>query len=354
MGMAQRVRERPRNLPAVKLYIVGGKSPTGKALIEALRKQKIRFLAPADKYFDPDNALAIAKSITDFRPDQVINLADFISGNHSALKRAESTELRCRKINAQLPAVLSEVCNHLGTPLIHLSNSYVFDGEKKLGYNEADEANPQGVYGRCSLAGEEAVRIHPQHIIVRSGWLFGLHKRGLIKSWIRLAKRSGGEIGMFRRRFSPTATADLASALVAISRQVDCDANVWGTYHFAGLETKREAEFGRQTLEYAANHDEGIYQLLDSLKLTEGPVRLPEIPNATLSSKKIFDTFGIKSRSWHGHLRETVKSLYGGKLRDEIESAEGATSAQAETEPQAVSNDAPAAAVEGAPPQRLP
>ena len=65
----------------MKLYIVGGKSPTGKALIEILRKHKIRFLAPSDKYFDPDNALAIAKSITDFRPDQLINLADFISGN---------------------------------------------------------------------------------------------------------------------------------------------------------------------------------------------------------------------------------------------------------------------------------
>ena len=47
----------------MKLYIVGGKSPTGKALIEILRKHKIRFLAPADKYFDPDNALAITKSI---------------------------------------------------------------------------------------------------------------------------------------------------------------------------------------------------------------------------------------------------------------------------------------------------
>lgn len=104
----------------MKLYIVGGKSPTGKALIEILRKHKIRFLAPADKYFDPDNALAIAKSITDFRPDQLINLADFISGNHSALKRAESAEERCRQINAQLPAVLSEVCNHLGIPLLHL------------------------------------------------------------------------------------------------------------------------------------------------------------------------------------------------------------------------------------------
>ena len=159
------------------------------------------------------------------------------------------------------------------------------------------------------------MRAHPNHIIVRSGWLFGLHKRGLIKSWIRLAKRSGGEITVFRRRFSPTSTADLAHALFAIAQQVDCDANAWGTYHYAGLETKREAEFGRQTLDYAANHDEDIYQLIDSIKLLEVPVRLPELLNSTLSSKKIFDTFGIKPRSWHGHLRETIKSLYGGRMR---------------------------------------
>ena len=80
--------------------------------------------------------------------------------------------------------------------------------------------------------------------------------------------------------------------------------------------TKRESEFGRQTLDYAANHDEGIYQLIDSIKLVESPVRLPELLNSTLSSKKIFDTFGIKPHSWHGHLRETIKSLYGGRLRE--------------------------------------
>jgi dTDP-4-dehydrorhamnose reductase len=134
---------------------------------------------------------------------------------------------------------------------------------------------------------------------------------------------------MFRRRFSPTATADLAMALFAIVRQVDCDANAWGTYHYAGLETKREAEFARQTLEYAANHDEDIYQMLENFVLKEGGVRLPEIANSTLSSKKIFDTFGIKPKSWHGHLRETVKSLYGGKLRESEERTDAESAAVA-------------------------
>jgi dTDP-4-dehydrorhamnose reductase len=298
----------------MKLFLVGGNSPTGKDLIEILRRNKIRFIAPADKHFDPDNGVAIAKLITDFAPSQLINMADFISRNHSALKRAQSSEHRCEQINTLLPGVLAEICNHLNIPMLHLSNAYVFDGEKKLGYNENDEPNPQGVYGHCSLAGELAVQQHPAHIIIRSGWLFGQHKKGLIKSWIGSIKKHEGEISVWRRSLSPTPTANLAAAILAVAQQIDCEANVWGTYHYSGLETKKEIEFARQTLQYAANHDEEIYQLLDRIKITERQARPPEILNSTLSSKKLFDTFGIKTKSWHGNLKETIQTLYVDRL----------------------------------------
>ena len=81
------------------------------------------------------------------------------------------------------------------------------------------------------------------------------------------------------------------------------------------METKTESEFAEQTLKYAANNDEKIYQLLDNKKVIERDVRSPEIHSATLSSKKISDTFGIKQRSWHGNLQDTVKSLYAGKKK---------------------------------------
>ena len=303
----------------MKLFLVGANSPAGKGLIEILRKNKIRFLAPADKNFDPDDAGSIAKMIADFAPSQLINMADFISRNHSALKRAESSEQRCERINALLPATLARVCNQHDIPMLHLSNSYVFDGEKKLGYNENDETNPKGIYGYYTLAGEQAVRNHPKHIIMRSGWLFGKHKSGLIKSWIHSTKKHKGELSVWRRRFSPTSTTDIASAILAVTHQVDCDANVWGTYHYSGLEIKKEIEFARQVLKYAANHDEEIYQLLDNTKIRENLPRLPELPNSTLSSKKIFDTFGIKQKSWHGDLQETIKTLYVGRLRNEFD-----------------------------------
>ena len=313
------------------MFIVGANSPTGKGLLEILRKNKIRFLAPADKHFDPDNDVVIAKMVTDFAPSQVINLADFISRNHSALKRAQSSELRCEQINALLPGTLAEISDHLNVPMLHLSNSYVFDGEKKLGYNENDEPNPQGVYGHCSLAGEKAVQKHRAHIIIRSGWQFGHNKKGLIKSWINSSKKHGGELTVTRRRFSPTPTDDLAAAILAVCKQVACEANVWGTYHFSGLETKKEIEFAKQTLKYAANHDEEIYQLLDNMKITERLARAPEIANSTLSSKKIFDTFGIKQKSWHGDLQETIKTLYIDKMRnlkdDDVDTSHESTAA---------------------------
>lgn len=103
----------------------------------------------------------------------------------------------------------------------------------------------------------------------------------------------------------------MAAAILAVAQQVDCEANVWGTYNYSGLETKEEGEFAELTLKYAANYDEEIYQLLDSMQFIEREARAPEIRNSTMSSKKIFDTFGIKQKSWRGHLQDVVKRLYG-------------------------------------------
>ncbi len=294
----------------MKLFLVGARSPTGKALTEILRKRKISFLAPAEKHFTPGNASKIAAMIGEYEPTQLINLADFISGNHSALKRAQLMEERCCAINAELPGVLAEICERLEIPLFHLSSSYVFAGDKKLAYGEHDEPNPAGIYGRCSLEGERRVRELPEHILLRPGWLFGPHKRGLIKSWIRSIKRHGGEIDVWRRRLNPTSTEDLATAILAICHQVDCDANVWGTYHYCGLTPTWEKEVAMLTLEFAAARDADIYSLLDRVNLIEKPVRAPEVLNSTLSGKKLFDTFGIKARSWEDQLKKTVQSLY--------------------------------------------
>jgi hypothetical protein len=48
---------------------------------------------------------------------------------------------------------------------------------------------------------------------------------------------------------------------------------------------------------------------LDKIKISEVHANAPEAMNTTLSSKKTFDTFGVKQRSWHGDLKNTIKVI---------------------------------------------
>ena len=73
-----------------------------------------------------------------------------------------------------------------------------------------------------------------------------------------------------------------------------------------------------QTFDYAVSHDEDLYEIMNNIKIVEHQISEPEILNATLSSKKIFDTFGIKPKSWHSDLKETILSLYAKKSGPQI------------------------------------
>lgn len=302
----------------MKLLIVGAGTPVGKELIAQLRQRKISFHSLNERHSNFENPALVGQAVSRVAPDQVINLTNFRAQSQQAVWLAERHQDECRLLNFRLALNLANVCREQGIPLIQLSSPYVFDGEKKLGYNEQDEPMPQGIYGRTALQAEVELQKIERHIIIRTGWLFGTGINDQIKGWIKATKKQNGELKVVRRRFSPTATEDLARVLLAVSHQVDCQASVWGVYHYCGLETKKESEFVLQVLKYASQHDEQVYQLIDTLRITENTLSPPEIPNATLSSKKLFDTFGIKQRSWHVSLQAAIKSLY--QIRSEASS----------------------------------
>ncbi|MES3007711.1 MAG: sugar nucleotide-binding protein [Pseudomonadota bacterium] len=300
----------------MKLLIVGAGSPVGMELIKQLQQRGVEYFAPEPGRIDPRDPLSVAKVITQCGPDQVINLSSYRAGSQLAILEAEKNPQECDAINHAQASVIAQVCDHLNIPLVHLSSAYVFNGDKKLGYSEQDATKPAGVYGATSLLGEQAIcGVLEKHIIVRTGWIFGVGQDELIRRWIAEAREAEGAVMVSRRKFSPTPVEDVARVLMAIALQVDCHANVWGIYHYCGLETKRESEFVQQVLKLAALHDESIYKLLDHLSLNLLRADPPEIANTTLATKKIFDTFGIKQRSWNGGLQNLIKSLYKPEAR---------------------------------------
>jgi dTDP-4-dehydrorhamnose reductase len=300
----------------VKLLLVGAGSPVGMELIKQLQQRGVEYFAPEPGRIDSRDPLSVAKVITQCAPDQVINLASYRAGSQLAILEAEKNPQDCDAINNEQASVIAQVCDHLNIPLVHLSSAYVFNGDKKLGYSEQDATKPVGVYGATSLSGEQAIcGVLEKHIIVRTGWIFGQGQDELIRRWIAEARAAEGAVSVSRRKYSPTPVEDVARVLMAIALQVDCHANVWGIYHYCGLETKRESEFVQQVLKLAAQHDESVYKLLDHLSLNLLRADPPEIANTTLATKKIFDTFGIKQRSWNGSLQNLIKSFYKPETR---------------------------------------
>ncbi len=280
-------------------------------MLSVLEQRRIAYAAPTLEEVDASNPESVAGAIDRHVPDQVVNLALFAAGSQWAVRLAETDVDNCERANRHCPAVLASVCADRGIPLLHLSTAHVFNGSKKLAYGEQDGARPTGMYGREALAGEQAVANTTDHyVIVRPGWIFGVGQDEQLRQWVDEVVRNDGSIQAQRRRFSPTAAADLARVLVAITLQVDCGAALWGVYHYCSAESVRESDFLRELFRIAAQSDEQVYRLLDHLRIQAVRLKSPEIANSALDTRKIFETFGIKQRSWHGYLQTLVKSWY--------------------------------------------
>jgi len=169
----------------LKLLIAGAGTPIGKDLIHLLKQQEVAYCLVPDRLLSNPDPLEMDKLLLRHRPDQLINLHAFKAGTQTAVERAETAKDECMTIHRDYTRVLVNLAERQNMPLLQLSTCYVFDGEKRLGYNEQDEPAPVGVYGRTALRGERETEKLERHVIIRIGWLFGRHQHDVIRSWIR-------------------------------------------------------------------------------------------------------------------------------------------------------------------------
>ncbi len=118
-------------------------------------------------------------------PQVIINCAAY-----TAVDDCESELDLSWKVNAEGPKYLAKAAAKYGARLIHVSTDYVFDGhlEAPNSYKESDKPNPLSQYGRSKLAGEEAVMEYaPDHIILRTAWLYSAYGKNFLKTMLKLA-----------------------------------------------------------------------------------------------------------------------------------------------------------------------
>lgn len=312
----------------MKLLILGSNSQLGRALEALLGSLGIGFHGVDGREIELPRKQDVIRLISRHKPDQVINVASYTN-----LVKAENdpeAAALCDIVNTQGVSVLAEVCSQLDIPLLHHSSSYVFDGQKLRPYEEDEATNPVCRYGLSKWYGERAIRDSwEKHVIVRTDWLFSTWRDNFFRQHIEACKANGGVTAVMNHRFSPTPASDAARVFVAIARQVDCQASVWGTYHYSALQPMTEEHFVETVLKEAMKHDPALASLADSISIKLKPVSLPYIANTTLASQKVMDTFGIKPRSRASELVRVIRNIYepdlaGAGSADEVPAGDAA------------------------------
>ena len=212
------------------LLIFGASGQVGRELVAlaAARGLPAAGITRADA--DIADADAVAALIARHRPRLVVNAAAY-----TAVDKAESEPDAAARGNVEGPRVLAEAAAAASVPILHLSTDYVFDGSKPGAYTEDDPIAPLGVYGRTKAEGEAAVRgANPRHVILRTAWVYGVHGNNFLKTMMRLAAERDRLRVVADQHGCPTATADIAEAILAVDAALARDASLAGTFHFAG------------------------------------------------------------------------------------------------------------------------
>ena len=268
-----------------------------------------KVVATDHEEFDLANPQAIRQFVDQVKPDIIINPAAY-----TAVDKAESEPEMAYQINVIAPEVLAEKSAELNIPLIHFSTDYVFDGLKKEAYVETDKTNPQSIYGKTKNDGEEKIRKHLKHIILRTSWVFGSHGNNFLKTILRLIieKESLNIVG--DQWGSPASSSMLSDVTFKIVDGIlkNKNFNDYGTYH---LTNEGETNWH----EYASLISSEAMKL--NLKVTCAPDKIHPILtseyqtaakrplNSRLNCEKIKKTFMLELPHWESEVKRVLKEI---------------------------------------------
>ncbi|MGZ2355099.1 NAD(P)-dependent oxidoreductase [Streptomyces sp. 372A] len=232
----------------MRLYITGADGSLGKALTQELstdpRTADWPVLGVSVADFDIGDEHAVTASVESFRPDIVLHLAAI-----SIVAACETdTELALR-VNVAGVHQVAEACRRTGSRMVYISSDYVFDGVSapEDDYRETDIPNPLSLYALTKLAGEQIAERVPEHLVVRTSWLFGgaAENNDDVLATIRSAERGERQELIDDQYSRPTYTVDLARALIHL---ITLDEFPTGLLHVANRNPATRYELGARAL----------------------------------------------------------------------------------------------------------
>jgi len=286
------------------VLVVGSNGQVGHELVaRAATFPALAVTGMARPQLDVTDANGIARAFAAVQPRIVINASAW-----TAVDRAESERDAAFAVNRDGVALLAGACARHAVPLLHVSTDYVFDGSGERPWTPADRPAPLGAYGASKLAGEEAARTCPQHLVLRTSWVFGAHGNNFVRTMVRLAGERdrlrvvGDQVG------GPTWAGHIADALLTLAdRHRRGEALHWGTYHYAGQPWVSWHTFAVEAVTQA--HRLGLVArmpTIEAITTAEYPLPAPRPLNSRLDMRDTTRVLGLAPPDWREGLQQVL------------------------------------------------
>ena len=287
---------------AKNILITGGKGQLGSELGELyVQYPEFNFTSTDIDTLDLSNKTDIIQYIEKNKIDYIVNCAAY-----TAVDKAEEDVELCYKINRDAVKNLAEAANGKAK-IIHVSTDYVFDGKESCPYEETDPTNPQSIYGKSKLAGEEVLLATcPESMVIRTAWLYSEFGNNFVKTMLRLGKEKSELNVIDDQKGTPTYAGDLAQAILNIIVYSEKEKIFHsGIYHYSNEGETTWFAFTKKILQLA-----GIKTCqVNPITTDQYPTKATRPMYSVLNKTKIKQTFNISVPAWENSLQVCLKKL---------------------------------------------
>ena len=227
--------------------ITGAAGQLGTELVLAFAAAGDEVLALARPEFDITREGDLQR-LAGWRPDIVVNSAAWTDVDACA-----RDPRRAMRINGEAAGAVAAAAAMVGALSVQISTNEVFDGTAERPYAEDDEPHPINPYGASKLAGEHAVSAaNPQHLVVRTAWLYGPGDRnfpGKIRSAAERMLAEGRPLRVVADEWgNPTDVRWLAPAVSRLVELAMAGTAEFGIHHLAGEPAPSRLDWARAVL----------------------------------------------------------------------------------------------------------
>lgn len=224
----------------MKILVNGAGGQLGKDVISILSPDN-ELIGFDKRSWDVTDEQRSKELIEYINPDVVIHCAAY-----TQVDRSEDEPNLAYRVNVMATRQLAKLCSEKGIRLVYISTDYVFNGLNSEGYSESDYPHPINFYGRTKRLGEKWVqRCCPNHLILRTSWLYGKHGNNFVYSILNKVNNQEPISVVIDQIGSPTYTKDLASYI-----QYLLQTKATGIFHLSNTGSCSWYSFAKAILDY--------------------------------------------------------------------------------------------------------